>query len=124
MHVNVFVLILEAGVPRINRRPADEPVYDRKSVDTAIGRADIDVPVDYQLTVACSATGDPQPIISWFDNSNSAIGNTGRIQVTADGSLRISNFESGDAGFYYCRALNSKGTDQEIIQVRQAGRKY
>lgn len=123
MAVNISVFGVGVGVPRINRRPTEEPVYGRDSVTTTIGRIGIDVPSGQQLTVGCAATGNPQPAISWFDKDNSIIEDSGRVQVLGDGSLRVSNFERGDAGAYSCRATNSEGTDQEFIDVREAGKK-
>ena len=82
----------------------------------------IDVPSGHQLTVGCTATGNPRPTVSWLNNNNRPISESaGRVRVLGDGSLQIANFDSRDAGRYNCRASNSEGSDQEYINVREAG---
>ncbi|KAF6024689.1 unc-22 [Bugula neritina] len=63
----------------------------------------------FKLT--CTVQGFPQPQVSWY-HSGRDITNNPRYSVTyASGrcSIEIGNAESGDAGKYTCRAVNTLG---------------
>ena len=55
------------------------------------------------MTLHCSATGDPQPVISWKrQGSQLPVGRSQQI----DGSLIIRDFQKDDAGIYVCVATS------------------
>ena len=56
------------------------------------------------LTLNCSATGDPRPIISW--KRQGAVLPVGRSDRRND-SLLIRDFRVGDAGIYICVATSA-----------------
>ncbi|XP_030581493.1 receptor-type tyrosine-protein phosphatase F-like isoform X2 [Archocentrus centrarchus] len=63
-------------------------------------------------TMLCTASGDPQPEISWFKDMlpvNISSSN-GRIKQLRSGALQMENSEDLDQGKYECVAVNSVGT--------------
>jgi len=64
------------------------------------------------LTLNCSATGDPRPIISW--KRQGAALPVGRSHRTND-ALIIRDFRVGDAGNYICVATSAGVFDTETI---------
>ena len=59
-----------------------------------------------EVTLRCSADGDPPPSIRWTRQ-----GNKTERQARPDGSLVLSVVQSSDAGTYVCTATNIWGTD-------------
>ena len=71
--------------------------------------------VTYQqsrFTLSCSATGDPQPVISW--RKQGAQLPTGRSQQT-NGVLVITNLRKEDAGNYICAATSAGVFNVEAV---------
>jgi len=64
------------------------------------------------LTLNCSATGDPRPVISW--KRQGAVLPLGRSQLTND-VLIIRDFRAGDGGIYMCVATNAGVFHTETI---------
>ena len=64
------------------------------------------------LTLNCSATGDPQPVISW--KRQGAALPVGRSHRTNDG-LIIRDLREEDAGIYVCQATSAGVFDTEAI---------
>ncbi|KAM5170274.1 immunoglobulin superfamily DCC subclass member 4 [Mantella aurantiaca] len=56
----------------------------------------------------CSATGDPEPIITWLKNGQQLSSN-GRVRIQSRGSLVITQIDLEDAGYYQCVAKNILG---------------
>ena len=67
----------------------------------------------------CTASGTPQPTISWSFNSES-LPNTAvpRIQQVSNNSLVIAAVEKTDEGAYVCQASNQAGTETATVQLR------
>ena len=65
-----------------------------------------------RLTLNCSATGDPRPVISW--RKQGAQLPTGRSQQT-NGVLVITNLRKGDAGNYICAATSAGVFNVEAV---------
>ena len=62
------------------------------------------------MTLNCSATGDPQPVISWKrQGSQLPVGRSQQI----DGALIIRNVQREDAGNYICVATSAGVFDRE-----------
>ena len=59
----------------------------------------------------CSATGDPQPAVTWLLNSVPVDLSDPRIKQAANGSLILSPVRTMDRGDYVCQASNPAGTD-------------
>ncbi|XP_067451016.1 immunoglobulin superfamily member 10 [Thunnus thynnus] len=75
-----------------------------------------------QLTLNCSATGDPKPIIIWRLPSKAVVDQWhrmgSRIQVLDNGTLIINTVIDKDAGDYLCVARNKIGDDLQLMRVR------
>ena len=65
------------------------------------------------INIACSATGQPQPIITW----SKAIGDLPVGAVVSSTALKIKNVKNQDGGTYVCRAKNILGNVQGTAQL-------
>ncbi len=65
------------------------------------------------ITIACSATGQPQPTITW----SKAIGSLPSRTTVNNGALKINNVLRRDGGTYICRAENILETAEDTIQL-------
>ena len=64
------------------------------------------------LSLNCSATGDPQPVISWKKQGDQLP--VGRSQQN-NGALVIRNLKRGDTGIYICVATSAGVFDVETV---------
>ena len=65
------------------------------------------------INIACSATGQPQPIITW----SKAIGDLPVGAVVSTTALKINNVKNQDGGTYVCRANNILGNVRGTAQL-------
>ncbi len=65
------------------------------------------------ITIACSATGQPQPTVTW----SKAIGSLPSRATVKNGALTINNVLRRDGGTYICRAENILGAAEDTIQL-------
>jgi len=65
------------------------------------------------ITIACSATGQPQPSITWSKLNGGLLHRT----VVKNGSFKISNVKRKDGGAYVCKVKNSLGTAEGVVQM-------
>jgi len=73
------------------------------------------------LTLHCSATGQPSPVITWLQdfqplNTSNCNNNNSRVRLCSNGTLLIEAVEFSDAGFYTCVADNGF-TSQVSVSV-------
>ena len=69
------------------------------------------------VTVVCSVTGVPRPIISWTKDGQPIV-LTHNVLITEDGKLlTLRSVEVKDKGLYTCTAKNSIGTDSVDTQI-------
>ncbi|XP_054834176.1 peroxidasin homolog isoform X1 [Eublepharis macularius] len=66
-----------------------------------------EVLVGESVTLECSATGHPQPRITWTKGDRTPLPNNPRITITPSGGLYIQNVDQEDGGEYTCFATNS-----------------
>uniref|UniRef100_A0A674NMP3 Peroxidasin n=1 Tax=Takifugu rubripes TaxID=31033 RepID=A0A674NMP3_TAKRU len=69
-----------------------------------------EVLVGESVTLECSATGQPQPRVSWTKGDQSPLPNDARINITPSGGLYIQNVVQADGGQYTCFASNNVDT--------------
>ena len=65
------------------------------------------------INIACSATGQPQPIITW----SKVIGDLPVGAVVSSTALKVNDVKKQDGGTYVCRAKNILGTVQGTAQL-------
>ena len=65
------------------------------------------------VTIACSAAGQPQPSITW----SKAIGSLPNRTVVKNGTLKVYNVKRKDGGTYICKAKNELGTAEDAIHL-------
>ncbi|XP_019468810.1 peroxidasin homolog isoform X2 [Meleagris gallopavo] len=68
-----------------------------------------EVLVGESVTLECSATGHPQPQITWTKGDRTPLPSDPRITITPSGGLYIQNVKQEDSGEYTCFATNSVG---------------
>uniref|UniRef100_A0AAQ5Y2R0 Ig-like domain-containing protein n=1 Tax=Amphiprion ocellaris TaxID=80972 RepID=A0AAQ5Y2R0_AMPOC len=69
-----------------------------------------EVLVGESVTLECSATGQPQPRVSWTKGDRTPLPNDVRINITPSGGLYIQNVVQADGGQYTCFASNNVDT--------------
>ncbi|XP_048209431.1 LOW QUALITY PROTEIN: peroxidasin homolog [Perognathus longimembris pacificus] len=65
-----------------------------------------EVLVGESVTLECSATGHPQPQITWTRGDRSPLPADPRVNITSSGGLYIQKVVQGDSGEYTCFASN------------------
>lgn len=61
------------------------------------------------VILACRASGQPEPEITWTLNGAELAAGSERFHRTAEGALRIVNVDASCVGSYECRANNTVG---------------
>lgn len=69
-----------------------------------------EVLVGESVTLECSATGQPQPRVTWTKGDHTALPADPRINITPSGGLYIQNVNQADGGQYTCFASNNVDT--------------
>lgn len=75
------------------------------------------------MTLECSATGQPQPRVSWTKGDQSPLPNDARINITPSGGLYIQNVIQADGGQYTCFASNNVDTVRATAYIIVQGKK-
>ncbi|GCB60774.1 hypothetical protein scyTo_0014225 [Scyliorhinus torazame] len=65
----------------------------------------------------CTATGSPQPNISWYRNRR-LIEEDEKYSLKTSTQLTIRNIAREDTGSYTCRATNKAGSVEELLSVK------
>ncbi|XP_078069335.1 peroxidasin homolog isoform X2 [Mustelus asterias] len=71
-----------------------------------------EVLVGESVTLECSATGNPQPRITWTRSDGSPLPLDPRYTITSSGGLYIQNVVQADGGQYTCHANNNQDSIQ------------
>lgn len=82
-----------------------------------------EVLVGESVTLECSATGQPQPRVSWTKGDRSPLPNDARINITPSGGLYIQNVVQADGGEYTCFASNNVDTVHATAHIIVQGKK-
>lgn len=75
-----------------------------------------EVRVGASITLECSATGHPQPQITWT-RGNGNLRNNSRYTITLSGGLFIQNVSLEDHGQFICHASNDQDSIQASSQI-------
>lgn len=79
--------------------------------------------VGESVTLECSATGQPQPRVSWTKGDRSPLPNDARINITPSGGLYIQNVGQADGGEYTCFASNNVDTVHATAYIIVQGKR-
>lgn len=82
-----------------------------------------EVLVGESVTLECSATGQPQPRVSWTKGDRSPLPSDARINITPSGGLYIQNVVQADGGEYTCFASNNVDTVHATAHIIVQGKK-
>lgn len=83
-----------------------------------------DVNSSSTLTLACLASGEPKPLITWYKDKTPVTAGPG-ITLKDDGTLIIERVKKDDEGMYECHASNAEGvaiTSAVITVVGEEGK--
>jgi len=101
-------------------KPADISNEDRSPVDMNI-TDNVKTFTNTDITITCTATGLPSPIISWLYNGK-PVSNVPRYLVFKNGTLVIRKLTKNDEGKYTCLAKNFEGEDTASSNVEVTGK--
>ena len=112
--VNIIVQSLQA--PLIDRSPPDAPpqMTSPTSTTVSIGVTEVTVVPGNDVTITCTASGTPNPTISWQSSDGT------NVPSDSSGSLTLRDVTAAEAMAYTCEAVNSRGRDEETIIVTLA----
>uniref|UniRef100_W5MFK7 Peroxidasin like n=1 Tax=Lepisosteus oculatus TaxID=7918 RepID=W5MFK7_LEPOC len=140
MRVDIRLNLLEDGTLMIqNTRDSDQGTYQCMAKNVAgetktqgvvlryfgtpnkpsfvIQPQNTEVLVGSSLTLECSATGDPQPHVTWTRGNGSLLSNSTQYTITSSGGLFIQNVTLADHGEFICHASNSQDSIQASASI-------
>lgn len=82
-----------------------------------------EVLVGESVTLECSATGQPQPRVTWTRGDRSTLPSNPRISITPLGGLYIQNVNQDDGGQYTCYASNNIDTIHATAYIIVQGKR-
>ncbi|XP_038218692.1 hemicentin-1-like [Zerene cesonia] len=74
----------------------------------------VDVALDSNVRIACTASGNPKPTIQWFKNGNKMSQNTNGASYA---DLTFDRVAISHAGTYICIAVNEGGMDEKLLKI-------
>ncbi|XP_062504646.1 roundabout homolog 1-like [Corticium candelabrum] len=82
----------------------------------AVPTATVIVQPGQTVRLDCSASGDPEPTVSWSRVSNAS--SFREMTVTSNGSMLIENVKNEDEGIYFCTATNAFGSKRHSVTLQ------
>lgn len=76
------------------------------------------------VTLECSATGQPQPRVTWTKGDRTPLPSDARINITPSGGLYIQNVVREDGGLYTCFASNNVDTIHSTARIIVQGKPF
>ena len=83
--------------------------------------SDLQIITGATIRLPCSASGDPNPIITW-SKDGIQITESGKFSISGEGHLVIRDVGPDDQGRYECAARNSIGYAATSMQLNVIGR--
>lgn len=102
-------------------RSSDEPSRPQ-FVQIPAGHVVVDDESEF-FVMHCSASGTPEPQISWSFNGHPLQDNTERVHMFENGTLVIYNPIEEDEGTYICEATNYLGSISTVANYKINGKK-
>ena len=70
----------------------------------------------------CLTTGDPAPLITWYNENNVDVTTLGdsRVQIVGE-TLSISGITGSDSQIYTCTASNTVGSNSTTVELNVLG---
>ncbi|XP_069611717.1 leucine-rich repeat and fibronectin type III domain-containing protein 1-like protein [Ranitomeya imitator] len=78
---------------------------------------EIYVKEDSSITLPCSATGIPRPVLTWLLPTGLEVNLATSTFSIRNGKLIIATIKPGDSGIYACVAKNSEGSSVSLVKV-------
>ena len=96
--------------PSPNPYPTPLPLLPLARPSFVIQPQNTEVLVGESVTLECSATGQPQPRVTWTTGDRTPLPADARINTTPSGGLFIRDVTQADSGQYTCFASNNVDT--------------
>ena len=72
------------------------------------------------VSIACTATGQPQPDISWSKSDGALVPRRKGKMGTQDGTLVLINIKKSHQGSYTCKATNALSTIEATVKIKSS----
>ncbi|XP_061289826.1 hemicentin-2 isoform X2 [Bos javanicus] len=81
------------------------------------GLPDLSITEGAHALLPCTATGSPEPKVTWEKDGQPVSGAKGKFTIQPSGELLVKNSESQDAGTYTCTAENAVGRARRRVHL-------
>lgn len=106
---------------KMSLRSSDEPARPQ-FVQIPAGHVVVDDESEF-FVMHCTASGAPEPQISWSFNGHPLDDNTDRVHIFENGTMVIHNPIEEDEGTYICEATNYLGSISTVANYKINGKK-
>ena len=72
------------------------------------------------VSIACTATGQPQPDITWSKSNGALVPRRKGKMGTQDGTLVLINIKKSHQGSYTCKATNALSTIEATVKIKSS----
>jgi len=95
-----------------------EPSESISSPAVVVSPVTLTVKEDETASFQCSASGNPEPVVSWnkLDNQSEIT-----LSAVSRGKLELQKVTGNDSGVYKCSATNILGNSQKVVRLAVNG---